>query len=314
MSLLDDQRFVFVTGKGGVGKTLVTVALGAELAARGKRTLLVVGGGASKAAHLLGVARIENEPRQVQPGLYAVHIEPEQAMAEYGRMVLRSQSLYDTLFDNRYVRGFFRGIPGLREWALLGKAWYLSGGEGPTTGVPRRAEPPPFDCVVLDAPATGHGTDLLRVPRVIVDVAPGGRLRTDAEAAWRTLSDPRQTAVILVSLPEELPTNETLELAQVIRGELGLPLAGLVVNMVQEPLFSVAERSALLALPSMSVPVGPEVALYYAVRRAAGECVQEENLRRLAAMGLPTVHFPRLSSEPSNFLDAAGLSGHFSRV
>ncbi len=313
MSLLDDQRFVFVTGKGGVGKTLVTVALGAELAARGKRTLLVVAGGASKAAHLLGVSRIEDQPRQVQPGLYAMHIEPEQAMAEYGRMVLRSQSLYDTLFDNRYVRGFFRGIPGLREWALLGKAWYLSGGD---TGIPapRGSEPPPFDVVVLDAPATGHGTDLLRVPRVIVDVAPGGRLRTDAEAAWRTLSDRKQTAVILVSLPEELPTNETLELAQVIRGELGLPLAGLVVNMVQEPLFSGEERAALLALPGMSVPVGPEVALYYAVRRAASEGVQEENVRRLEAMGLPTVRFPRLSSEPSNFLDAAGLSGHFSRV
>ncbi len=312
VTLLDDQRFVFVTGKGGVGKTLVTVALGAELAARGKKTLLVVSGGPSKAAHLLGVNHIQPEPHEVQPGLYAVHIEPEQAMAEYGRMVLRSQTLYDTLFDNRYVRGFFRGIPGLREWALLGKAWFLSGGDG--RGLPRRGDPPPFDVVVLDAPATGHGTDLLRVPRVIVDVAPGGRLRDDAQAAWCTLRDGRQTAVILVSLPEELPTTETLELAEVVRGELGLPLAGLVINMVQEPLFSVEERASLLALPPLSVPVGPEVALYYAVRRAASEGVQEENLRRLEAMGLPTVRFPRLPQEPSNFLDAAGLSGHFSRV
>ncbi len=311
MPLLDDQRFVFVTGKGGVGKTTVSVALGAGLATSGKRVLVVVASGRGRAAHLLGASSVSSTPREVQPGLFAMYIDPEEAMAEYGRMVLRSQALYDTLFDNRYVRGFFRGVPGLREWALLGKAWYLSGGDG---SGPRERDGERFDVVIVDAPATGHGTDLLRVPRVIMDVAPGGRLRADAEAAWATLSNARQSAVILVSLAEDLPTNETVELARIVGDELGLPVAGLVINRLAEPLFSDVERRALLGLPPMSVPVGSEIALYYAVRRAAAEGVQDDNVRRLEGLGLKTVRLPRLSHEPCSFLDVAGLSAYLSRV
>lgn len=314
MPLLDDQRFVFVTGKGGVGKTTVSVALSAELAARGKRVLVVVAPRSRRAAHLLGTSRIEERPREVQPGLFAMAIDPEQSMAEYGRMVLRSQALYDTLFDNRYVRGFFRGVPGLREWALLGKAWYLSGGDRRGGARDDRPEAERFDVVVLDAPATGHGTDVLRVPRIILDIAPGGRLRADAEAAWQTLTDRRQFAVVLVSLAEDLPVNETVELSRIVQSELSLPLAGLVINRLEEPLFSEPERRVLLGLPPMSVPVGSEVALYYAVRRAASEGVQDDNVRRLEGLGLKTVRLPRLSWEPCSYLDAAGLSAYFSRV
>src|SRR6478736_1471840 len=151
MPLLDDQRFVFVTGKGGVGKTTVSVALGAELASRGKRTLVVVASTSRRAANLLGTSRIDQRPREVQPRLFAMAIDPEESMAEYGRMVLRSQALYDTLFDNRYVRGFFRGVPGLREWALLGKAWYLSGGDQRRPIDSGQSASGPFDVVVLDA-------------------------------------------------------------------------------------------------------------------------------------------------------------------
>jgi anion-transporting ArsA/GET3 family ATPase len=314
--LFDKQRFIFVTGKGGVGKTTVSAALTAHLAARGRRALLVVPTGTEKAARLLGVAEIGETPVEVRPNLFAVHIEPEQAMREYGLMVLKSRVLYDTLFDNRYVRGFFRGVPGLREWALLGKAWYLSGGAGPEAGGGAAAAKSgpvtqTFDVVVLDAPATGHGMEVLRVPRVIMDVSPGGRLRADAEAAWRTLTDPEQSAMVLVSLPEELPTTETLELADTLRGELGLPLGGLVLNMLKEPLFSPEERTRLLAEPVAADPAGAEVALFYAVRRASSEALQAENAARLEALQLPTVRLPLLPAEPAGFSDVEGLAGRF---
>lgn len=307
--MFEKQRFIFVTGKGGVGKTTVSAALAAHLAAQGRRALLVVPTGTEKAARLLGVAEIGETPVEVRPNLFAVHIEPEQAMREYGLMVLKSRVLYDTLFDNRYVRGFFRGIPGLREWALLGKAWFLSGGADPSA--PQTSELDTFDVVVLDAPATGHGMEVLRVPRVIMDISPGGRLRADAEAAWRTLTDPEQSAMVLVTLPEELPTTETLELAETLRDELGLPLGGLVLNMLREPLFSAAERQRLLDEPVPQRPVGAEVALYYAVRRASSESLQAENARRLEALRLPTVRLPLLSAEPSGFSDVAGLAARF---
>lgn len=309
--MLENQRFIFVTGKGGVGKTTVSAALGAHLAAQGRRTLVVVPTGTEKAARLLGVSAIGNTPVEVRPNLFAVHIDPDQSMREYGLMVLKSRLLYDTLFDNRYVRGFFRGVPGLREWALLGKAWFLSGGAlGEQRGGGEVAGGP-FDVVVLDAPATGHGMEVLRVPRVIMEVAPGGRLRADAEAAWATLTDPAQAAIVLVSLAEELPVTETLELAHTLADELGLPIGALVLNMLKSPLFSPSERALLLDTAVPTFPEGAEVALYYAVRRASSETVQEESASRLEELRLPTVRLPQLAEEPSGFSDVEGLAGHF---
>lgn len=316
--MFEKQRFIFVTGKGGVGKTTVSAALAAHLAARGRRALMVVPIGTEKAARLLGVPRIGETPIEVRPNLFAVHIEPEQSMREYGLMVLKSRMLYDVLFDNRYVRGFFRGVPGLREWALLGKAWYLSGGAGGPRPSGEEAQSgeqgggePTYDVVILDAPATGHGMEVLRVPRVIMDVSPSGRLRADAEAAWATLTDPEQAAMVLVSLAEDLPTTETLELAHTLRDEMGLPLGGLVVNMLRENLFSPAERQTLLGQAVSTHPEGAEVALYYAVRRASGEALQTENVNRLATLQLPLVRFPLLAREPRDFSDIEGLARHF---
>jgi anion-transporting ArsA/GET3 family ATPase len=302
-TLLETQRFIFVTGKGGVGKTTVSAALAAHLAAQGRRTLMVVPTGTEKAARLLGVPEVGETPVQAGPNLFVVHIEPDASMREYGLMVLKSRLLYDTLFDNRYVRGFFRGVPGLREWALLGKSWYLSGGAEPSPEAP-------FDAVVLDAPATGHGMEVLRVPRVIMDVSPGGRLRADAEAAWGTLTDPRQSAMVLVSLAEELPTTETLELASTLR-EMGLPLGALVINMLRQPLFSPEERTALLEQSVSARPEGAEVALYYALRRASGETIQAENDSRLASLQLPTVRLPLLAQEPTQLAQVEGLARRF---
>ena len=82
----------------------------------------------------------------------------------------------------------------------------------------------------LDAPATGHGMDMLRVPKVILDVAPSGILRRDAEKAWTMFQDARTSAVLVVTLPEEMPTTETVELVASVRDELGLPLFAVVVN------------------------------------------------------------------------------------
>src|SRR5262249_60186474 len=130
---------------------------------------------------------------------------------------------------------FCRAVPGLYEWSMLGKAWFH------TTEV-RADGSPRFDVVLLDAPATGHGLDMLRVPKVILDVVPPGVLRRDAETAWAMFRDARQSGVVVVTLPEEMPTTETIELVEDVR-ELGLPILELVINGVVPPLFSQIERS-----------------------------------------------------------------------
>ncbi len=297
---LGTRRFLFVTGKGGVGKTTVSGALALALAARGKRVLVAMCHTKERLSAILGTPPIGNEIVSVATDVWAVNLSPELALREYGEMVLKVGALARAIFDNRYTKTFFRATPGLYEWAMLGKAWFHTT-EKRADGADR------FDVVLLDAPATGHGLDMLRVPKVILDVVPPGVLRRDAEAAWEMFQDARESGVLVVTLPEEMPTTETIELCTDIRGELGLPVLGLVINGVLEPLFSPAEREALVADPSLldidaparAVGTG-ESAVVAGARRAVREKVQAESLSRLErAIDLPAVTLPFLFDEAS---------------
>jgi anion-transporting ArsA/GET3 family ATPase len=288
MLALDRRRFLFVTGKGGVGKSTVCAALAASLAAEGKRVLVAVTGAKERLSTLLGGPPLDTSVREIVPRVFGVRLSAEVAIREYGHLKLKSRALADALFENRYVQGFFAGAPGLKEWALLGKAWYHS-----TEVVDGR---PRFDCVLFDAPATGHGLDMLRVPKVLVELSPPGLLRTDAERAWRMLQDPSESGVVIVTIPEELPVNETEELVRAVRGELSLPIAALVVNAVRSELFGAADRAKLNELRGrLPLPEGPGAsALSAGIRRAVRERVQADCRARLSMLGLPEVEFPAI--------------------
>jgi anion-transporting ArsA/GET3 family ATPase len=299
-AMLGSRRFLFVTGKGGVGKTTVCGALALALAARGKRVLVAMCNTKERLSAILGTRPIGPEIMAAGENIWAVNLNPELALREYGEMTLKVGALARAIFDNRYTKTFFRATPGLYEWAMLGKAWFHTT-EKRDDGSNR------FDVVLLDAPATGHGLDMLRVPKVILDVVPPGVLRRDAEAAWKMFRDPTQSGVVVVTLPEEMPTTETVELCTDIRGELGLPILGLVINSVLDPLFSPEEREALLSDPSLletGAPAQtagtPDSAVVAGARRAVREKVQAESLGRLArAIDLPSVRLPCLFDEAS---------------
>lgn len=271
---LADKRFLIVTGKGGVGKTTVCAAEAVAMAARGKRVLVAMCNAKERLSTMLGSELIGSEVVPVAPNVWAVNMDPEVAMAEYGAMTLKSKALFKLLFDNKYVRTFFRAVPGMHEWAMLGKAWFHTTEE--ENGRPR------FDVVILDAPATGHGLDMLRVPKVIVEVVPPGLLRRDAEAAWKMFQDPATSAVVLVTLPEEMPTTETIELAHALQNELKLPIGKVVVNGVLPPLFSKEERKELEGVDPVEGSQGWDAAIAAARSRAMRERVQAESLHRLA--------------------------------
>ena len=274
MATLEDKRFVIVTGKGGVGKTTVCAAEALALAAKGKRVLVAMCNAKERLSAMLGSDLIGSAVMEVAPNVWAVNMDPEVALEEYGAMMLKSRALYKLLFDNKYVRTFFRAVPGMQEWAMLGKAWWHTT-EKDEDGRDR------FDVVILDAPATGHGLDMLRVPKVIVDVVPPGLLRRDAERAWTMFQDPATCAVVLVTLPEEMPTTETIELAHALKTELKLPIGKIVVNAVLPPLFSREERVALEAFHGHGETPG-DAALWAGRDRATRERVQAESLARLA--------------------------------
>lgn len=301
---LDGRRFLYVTGKGGVGKTTVTAAMALVFASRGKRVLCAMCQAKERLSSLLEGPLVGDDIVQLRPGICAVNIQPEVALAEYGQMTLKIKPVYRAVFENHLVQSFLRATPGLYQWAMLGKAWYHTTETLPD-GRPR------FDVVIVDAPSTGHGLEMLRGPKVIVDIAPPGLLRREAERAWTLFSDPAMSAVVLVTLPEEMPVTETLELLDGMRDELKLPVAEVVVNGVLPPLFSPEEREALLRPRELDGSIG-SAALAAGARRARRENVQHDALVRLRqAVDLPIVYLPHVFGEVDSYKAVEELAGRF---
>jgi anion-transporting ArsA/GET3 family ATPase len=285
-----DRRFIFVVGKGGVGKTTVSAALALAAARHGKRVLVAMCNAKERLSQLLEVDTVDHHTREVAPRIDAVNMTPDAALEEYGMMVLRVRALYRAVFENKFVRAFLRGTPGIDAWSMLGKAYFHAEQDTLDDGRPR------YDLVILDAPATGHGLDMLRVPKVIVDVAPPGLLRREAERALSLFQDERRAGVVAVTLPEDMPVNETIEMHAALRDELVLPVVQLVVNRVVPRLFEEDERPVFEALPSRlreGSPLAPLAAAGHV--RAVRERVQQQSVRVLAdKLPVPRMELPRL--------------------
>lgn len=287
-----DLRFIVVVGKGGVGKTSVSAALALALARSGRRVLVAMCNARERLSHLLQVPAIGPNIQNVGTRFDAVNMEPGAALKEYGLMVLKFRALYSLIFENKLVSAFLRGTPGLEAWAMLGKAQHHAFEQLPD-GSSR------YDTVIVDAPATGHGLDLLRVPKVILEVVPPGLLRRDAERAWQLFTDPTRCGVLLVTLPEELPVSETLELHAALREELQLPVCGLVVNQLLPKLFDGTQGNAVeqlhAKLGEASQELSPLIGASWT--RVQRERMQAEALERLASsLKLPRYELPMLFS------------------
>lgn len=299
MQGLEGLRFLYVTGKGGVGKSTIAAALGLQLARSGRKVLLTCEAGAFGRERLLGV-RPEIIPKQVCENLYCLAIDADHSMRQYSESILRSRKLVEVLFQTQVAKGFLGGIPGLAAWAFLGKAWSYA--DERATGLPRELEG--VQTVIVDAPATGDGTDVLRTPAIIRELAPKGRFRRDAELCEELLHDPRRSAVVPVTLLEDLPVTETEELLRVVRDDLQMPLGPLVLNQVRSELFSEAQSKLLLQKvnpPGEATPAGEAIDRGWERARAEE---QARNLTlRLESWGLPLLRVPHLRPEPT------GLAG-----
>jgi len=278
-----DRRLLIVTGKGGVGKSTVSAALALAATRAGKRVLVCEVNAQERVAPLLGEPPAGGTIREALPGLSTVNVTPQDAMREYGLMVLRFRTIYEAVFENRLVRYFLRVIPSLAELVMLGKI--LNEAKAEEEGRPR------WDLVLVDAPATGHAVQLLRVPSALVDTVPAGPLRRDAEWMQAMLVDPARTSLVIVTLPEEMPVNEAIDLDAQVRGVLGIHRAALVVNAMPETRFTESEEARLAALAGEPPPLGPaaEAARLQALR--AGQAARYL-ARARAAIDLPTTVIP----------------------
>ncbi len=233
-SLLD-RRLLIIAGKGGVGRSTVASALALAAARRGKRVLLAQTKSRDRLGQLFSVNRSFAEVQPIDTNLWGVNMTPEAALREYGVMVLRSSFLYRQVFERDLVRAFLRAIPGLYDYSMLGKVWYHTTEQ--TAGRPR------FDLVVLDGPATGHVLTLLAIPKVIIDTVPEGPLTGPARDCQQLLTDPGRTLALPVTLAEDLPVLETIQLHEGL-ARLAIKTGPIVVNRLYPPRF----RSGMNAL------------------------------------------------------------------
>jgi len=277
MSGLLDRRLLLVTGKGGVGKSTVAAALALRLASAGLRTLLCEVNADRRLGRMLGHPEVGHDVTPVEANLSMVDLEPDAAMREYVLSKIRLERVYRAVFENRMVRYFLRFVPALAETVMLGKVlWHLR--QWPDA-------PGGFDRIVLDLPATGHALTLLGVPQSLVSTLPSGPMASEAGWMLELLTDPAVTSAVLVSLPEELPVNETLELAQALRGGLRIKVGALVLNQSVQSRFGPADIAALAGRPGL----GALVQTHEEDARRT-----EVALERFRTIDAPLVQLPRL--------------------
>lgn len=222
MSLFD-KRMILVVGKGGVGRSTVAAAIADRCARAGRKTLLFEVNANDRFGNYFDKPTVGIEISQLAPNLFAVNATPASALEEYGLMILRWKSVYEMVFENRVTKAFLRAIPGLDDYALLGKAWYH------TTETTRGHAV--WDTVVFDMPASGHASSMLRVPWVIEETVPEGPLTRTARGVKELLTDPALTSAVLVTLAEEMPVNEAVELEAKMTA-LGIVPQHVIANQV----------------------------------------------------------------------------------
>ncbi|MBT8496065.1 MAG: ArsA family ATPase, partial [Deltaproteobacteria bacterium] len=230
MSAILDRKLILVAGKGGVGRSTVAAAIAAACARRGRRTLLFEASAKDRFGDFFERPAVDSELTRLGDNLYAVNTNPAAALEEYGLMILRFKRIYKMVFENRVTKYFLRAIPGLDDYAVLGKAWYHT--TETKSGRPR------FDTLVFDLPASGHSLSMLRIPWVITDTVPEGPLTRDARTIKSLLTDQERTGLVLVTLAEEMPANEARELSAALSSELGIAPAHLVINQVYPERFA----------------------------------------------------------------------------
>ena len=161
-------------------------------------------------------------------------------------MILKFKTVYEMVFENRLTKSFLRAIPGLDEYAILGKAWFHT--------TEAKHGKPMWDTVIFDMPASGHSVSMLKIPWVIIDTVPEGPLTRDARTMQALFRDPARTAAVLVTLAEEMPVNEARELEQKLTTNFGIAPQAIVVNQIFPTHFPPASPAskvldALLAAP-----------------------------------------------------------------
>lgn len=288
-----------MTGKGGVGRTTVSLALGMAAAARGKRTIVCEVAAQERTSKIFGRSAIGFEETKLQQRLFGISIDPDHSTREYLELQLPVKAMGDLLYRSRIFNYLAAATPGLSEMVTIGKVWELA--------LPKRRTPhtSSYDLVIVDAPATGHGLGLLQSPATFAEIARVGPLAKQAGIIQKTIADHAKTGVVIVALPEEMPVNESAQLEAELIDTVGLEVDRIFMNGLYPERFGPRDLSRIEAAASGGEQADAPVAAALSAardqaRRAAAQREQLERLREMTRSPiseLPFVYAPEVGRE-----------------
>ena len=215
-------KLIFISGKGGVGKSVVTASLAVCAAKLGKKVLLVENASREQLPPLFSHKEpIGHHETQIMENLYSINLNSKECFREYVVEHLGMANLYKKVFDRKLMKSFLDAIPGLNETMLLGRLYHTC---------MLRKPPRDYDLVIFDSPASGHFFNLLNTPAAVLSSGLGGPLVREVTKVSNFLKNPDLCASFLVSIPEELVRSETLEFIPKIISESPVRLGGVFLN------------------------------------------------------------------------------------
>ena len=294
------HRLLFVTGKGGVGKTSVACALAIAAAEKGLRVLLCETDSKGAIARELNCAELEFTPTQPVAdldNLFAISITTQEALEEYVQIFVRIPLVTRLGVLAKTLDFVADAAPGVKEVLTIGKVCY-------------EVREKHYDLVIVDAESSGHVVSQIASPEVIRSFVQVGLLANQTTWMTELLSDADITGVVVVAAPEESPVDEAIDLIADLREKTSTVVAGIIANRVPEPFGTSRDRDLLRRLAiehdalneSLLRRVnGAEVA----VRRRDDAVLQLERLREQCQ---PTPSITIVPNFGSNFASRSAIA------